>query len=346
MSARLLLSFTAAAAIMVVAACSDAGRMAPVPVIFDTDMGNDVDDVVAFDVLSKYVDRGELELLAVGLSKDTPQAAEFMDILLTWYGMSDVPVGAASGGPQYRPDDFCLAVCQMRDSLGNPSYRRTRDGQPVPDAVGLYRKTLASQPDHSVTMISVGYFTNLSRLLDSPADAFSTLSGRELVSRKVRRLIVTAGLFVPEEKPEFNVRMDIPAAQNVYENWPTEIVTSPGEVGSRVNYPATSIENDFDWAPDHPLVASYRLFKPMPYDRHMWDVMAVFFAAEGFETRLFDSHPVGSVHVDDHGFTSLEEREDGRCIVLQLRGEDDDQVDILRDKMIDMVVTRPHSRSL
>lgn len=335
------------AAAVMTAAASCTHEQPAVSVIFDTDMGNDVDDVVAFDVLSKYIDRGEMKLLAVGLSKDSPQAAEFMDILLTWYGLVDVPVGIIKDGPQCRQDDFCLGVCRMCDGSGNPVYARSfRAGGSVPTAVDLYRKTLASQPDHSVTIISVGFFTNLARLLESGPDGLSPLSGEELIRKKVARLVVMAGLFVPEDKPEYNVRMDIASAQKVYDSWPTEIVTAPGEVGSRVNYPASSIENDFAWAPDHPLVASYRLFKPMPYDRHMWDVMTVFFAAEGFDTHLFDAHPAGRVHVDAKGFTTLEEMPGGNCTVLRLRGEDDGQVDILREKMIDMVTSRPACRRI
>ena len=37
----------------------------PVKVIFDTDMGNDVDDVVALDMFYKYLDEGSVELLGI-----------------------------------------------------------------------------------------------------------------------------------------------------------------------------------------------------------------------------------------------------------------------------------------
>ena len=41
----------------------------PVRVIFDTDMGNDIDDAVALAMLHSFVSRGEAELLAVTVTK-------------------------------------------------------------------------------------------------------------------------------------------------------------------------------------------------------------------------------------------------------------------------------------
>ena len=63
----------------------------------------------------------------------------------------------------------------------------------VVDAVALYRKVLAAQPDRSVTISSIGMLTNLKALLQTSADEHSELSGRELVARKVRHLAVMGG---------------------------------------------------------------------------------------------------------------------------------------------------------
>ena len=46
------------------------------------------------------------------------------------------------------------------------------------------RKILSEQPDGSVSIAQVGFFTNLSRLLDSKPDKTSPLSGRELIAKK------------------------------------------------------------------------------------------------------------------------------------------------------------------
>jgi inosine-uridine nucleoside N-ribohydrolase len=65
----------------------------------------------------------------------------------------------------------------------------------APDAVETYRKILAKQPDQSVTIVTVGFLTNLADLLDSKPDANSQLSGASLVKKKVKQLVSMAGWF-------------------------------------------------------------------------------------------------------------------------------------------------------
>src|SRR5262249_41255114 len=100
------------------------------------------------------------------------------------------------------------------------------------DAVTLYRKILAAQPDHSVVIITVGFLTNLAGLLQSPADGYSSLSGVELVRKKVLRLVSMAGKF--PEGWEFNVLKDSTASQVVFGGWPTPVLLSGFEIGVKI----------------------------------------------------------------------------------------------------------------
>ncbi|MFN9968272.1 MAG: hypothetical protein ACK58T_00100, partial [Phycisphaerae bacterium] len=61
-----------------------------VPVIFDTDIGNDVDDVLAMGVIHSLETRGVLRLCAVTITKDHPQCAPFVDAVNTFYGRGDI----------------------------------------------------------------------------------------------------------------------------------------------------------------------------------------------------------------------------------------------------------------
>ena len=70
----------------------------PVPLIFDTDIGNDCDDVMAIGVIHALQSRGECELLAVTITKDNPLAAAFTDVLNTFYGRGDIPIGVCNSG--------------------------------------------------------------------------------------------------------------------------------------------------------------------------------------------------------------------------------------------------------
>jgi inosine-uridine nucleoside N-ribohydrolase len=84
--------------------------------------------------------------------------------------------------------------------------------------VKVLRKALAAAEDGSVVVIQVGFSTNLARLLESPADAASTLPGVELVAKKVRLLQLMAGAFEPIEGNaafgEYNVMRDRSAARS------------------------------------------------------------------------------------------------------------------------------------
>lgn len=73
--------------------------------------------------------------------------------------------------------NYALAVCDMNDAEGNPLFARS--GARAIPSVELYRRLLAEQPDSSVTVISVGFYTNLAQLLASQPDSVSPLSGRD-----------------------------------------------------------------------------------------------------------------------------------------------------------------------
>ena len=171
----------------------------------------------------------------------------------------------------------------------------------VQDAVELLRKTLAAESDGAVTMIQVGFSTNLARLLESAPDRYSDLSGMELVKKKVRLLTVMAGNFA-EAKREYNVMIDIPAATKLFATWPTDIYISGFEVGAAILYPAVSIENDFP--KDNPVAEAYRLYAKMPYDRPSWDLTTVLYDLRPDRGYFGVSQP-GDVLVSADGTTSF-----------------------------------------
>jgi inosine-uridine nucleoside N-ribohydrolase len=102
----------------------------------------------------------------------------------------------------------------------------------APDAVRVYRRILGSQPDTSVNIITVGFFTNLAALLQTGPDEFSDLDGKSLVKKKVRRLISMAGIF--PQGSEFNVMVDPDASVIVFNEWPTPVLISGFEIGESI----------------------------------------------------------------------------------------------------------------
>lgn len=299
-----------AALLCVAVSCGDRpAEPVPMAVIFDTDMGNDVDDALALDMLYKYVDAGMVDLLAIPVNKEGLAAPEFMDVMGTWYGYPDIPVGIIRDGADCGDDStsYTRKVLDMKDDKGEPLFVRSRSGYgDYPESVDLYRKVLSEAEDGSVTIISVGFSTNLARLLDSGADEYSSLSGKELVAKKVRMLYTMAGNMSDSTFTEYNVVIDIHAAKKVFSEWPTPLVTSPFELGAQIKFPAASIENDFGWAGPHPAVEAYKAFSQMPYDREIWDLTAVLAAVEG-GPEYFTVSPRGSITVTDSGGTIFKE---------------------------------------
>src|SRR5215472_10474324 len=236
----------------------------PVRIIFDTDMGNDVDDALALAILHALESRGEAKLVAVTITKDNPYAAAFVDIVDTFYGRGSIPIGIVRNGKT--PDDSPMihAPSEHKKQDGSFVYPRRMALGAAPDAVGVLRRALADEKDQAVTIVQVGFSTNLARLLDSPPDDTSPLKGSELAAKKVRLLVAMAGHFPPAQ-PEFNVATDIPSAQRVFAEWPSHVVFSGFEVGVALPFPARSIEHDFSWVRDHPVAEAYRNYMHMPY---------------------------------------------------------------------------------
>jgi inosine-uridine nucleoside N-ribohydrolase len=188
--------------------------------------------------------------------------------------------------------------------------RRIASGAETPDSVALLRRVLAAQADGSVVVVQVGFSTNLARLLDSAPDAASPLSGRDLAMRKVRLVSMMAGNFA-EAKPEFNVQTDIPSAQKLFREWPTPIVVSGYEIGASILFPASSIERDFAYVPDHPIAEAYRNYMKMPYDRPTWDLTAALYAVRP-ERGYFTLSAPGTIAVDGRGVTHFTPDPSGR----------------------------------
>jgi inosine-uridine nucleoside N-ribohydrolase len=294
------------ALLLTVAIAAPASAATPLHVIFDTDMGNDIDDALALAMLHAFASRGEVELLAVTVSKGNPWAVEYIHLVDEYYGRGTIPVGLVHDGKTPEDGNYVRQVSELHGRHPNQAA--------VPDAVELLRKTLAGEKDGAVTLIQVGFSTNLARLLTSAPDRYSKLSGMELVKSKVRSLTVMAGNFA-EPKPEFNVMIDIPAATKVFADWPTDIYISGFEVGLAVTYPAASIENDFPQG--NPVAEAYRAYDKMPYDRPSWDLTTVLYDLRP-ERGYFDVSPPGNVLVGPDGSTRFQPSAQGKRYLLRV----------------------------
>lgn len=292
----------------------------PISIIFETDIGNDVDDALALDMVYKYLDAKKINLLAICSNKDSKYSTEYIHLLNYWYGYPNVPIGRVIDGINSEDDakKYAEHVCLLKDVSGKNLFNRPAfNHDTLINAVTLYRKILATQPDKSVSIVSVGFSTNIVKLLKSEPDQYSKLSGRELIAKKVKILSVMAGSFGTNSIAEYNVVKDIPAAKALANEWPTKIIFTPFEAGVAVNYPSSSIENDFNWTKAHPVVEAYKYYLPMPYDRPTWDLIALLYVTEN-SPKYFTLSGWGNVSVDDGGFTTFIPNINGKHLYLTL----------------------------
>lgn len=307
-------------------------------VIFDTDIGNDIDDALALDMLYKYMDSDRLKILAIMNNKDSQFSTEFIDIMNTWYGYPKIPIGKLKDGVTI--DDYvnyAQNVCKLQEN-GIPVFKRTlKKYSNLPDSHILYRKILAKQPDHSVTIVSVGFSTNIARLLETPGDKYSPLTGKELVAKKVKLLSVMGGCFKKNPRKEFNIINDVPSAQKLFAEWPGKIVVSPFDVGEKIQFPAKVIENEFNWGLRHPMVEGYLHYRPMPYDRATWDLTAVLYAAEP-DSLFFNLSERGTIVVTNEGITQFNPSANGQHMYLSV---DKQQAQKIKEYFIRLITKKP-----
>lgn len=295
----------------------------PVKIIYDTDMGNDVDDALALAMLHSLQNRGESELLAITATKDHDEVAPYLDAINTFYGRGSIPIGVTDSGVTPEGSRFTGVTLERSDD----GYLYPHDlniGEPVPSAVQVLRESLAGQPDNSVVIVQVGFSTNLAGLLQTDGDKYSSLSGLELVEQKVKHISIMAGTFALIEGQvhlEYNIVQDIPSAQYLAKNWPTPIYWSGFEVGLAIRYPAISIENDFNYLDRHPIPESYQAYIPTPHERPTWDLTSVLLATRE-ERNYFGISESGTVTVLDDGETIFKADSGGNHFYLTISDSD------------------------
>jgi inosine-uridine nucleoside N-ribohydrolase len=259
------------------AGCSAQQASKPQAVIFDSDMGPDYDDVGAIAMLHAFADSGYFNILATVSSTRYAGVAGVFNVLNTYFGRPDLPIGVPhQNGLELRDWQH------WSDSLLANYPHTIKQNSEVPEATEVYRKILAAQPDNSVTIITVGFFTNLANLLRSGPDKYTQLNGIQLVRKKVKRLVSMAGKF-PAGK-EFNVEKDASASQQVFAQWPTSIWLSGWEIGAQVKVGVPLINNGAIMS--SPVKDAFRIAIPMSKEdaagRMSWDETAVLVAAKGY----------------------------------------------------------------
>ncbi len=307
----------------------------PIGIAFDTDMGA-IDDVLALALLEGLSSKKDPEarIISVSVSNPNLEAAAFCDAVEGFYSDianreippmfrrrgSGLPIGMATQGkvPEEAPAMLRGALGKL-DAEGKPVYSHDiHKLNDTAEAAALIRNAFTAQHDQNAAVVMTGPATNLVQVLD-------VRGAKEIISQKVRLLCVMGGAYPAGEKAEYNIKTDIVAAKRLFAEWPTPIVASGYEVGEALLYPAASIEKDFGWAENHPVVDAYRAYKAMPYDAPTWDLSAVLYAIRPDEGYFKLSEP-GTISVLDNGRTKFTAASNGQHRYLILDPAQKDRI--------------------
>ncbi|MEX2262598.1 MAG: nucleoside hydrolase [Bryobacteraceae bacterium] len=292
----------------------------PVGIVFDSDMGNSIDDALALALLYGFDGKREARVVSVSVSKSNLKAAAFCEVVGRFYAGTvsgafnsfsrTLPVGLSTEGKMPEDTPLLDVALARRNAEGVPAYAHGIEKlNDTAEVAALIRNAFTAQHDQNCIVVLVGPATNLARVLALPGV-------KDLISSKVRFLSVMGGAY-PDGEPEFNIKTDIPAAKKLFAEWPTPIIASGFEVGESLLFPAASIEQDFAWSPAHPVVDAYRAYKPMPYDAPTWDMSAVLYAVRPQEGYFGLSEP-GTIQVLDDGRTKFAPSAEGKHRYLTL----------------------------
>lgn len=268
-------------------------------IIYDDDCAQDNDCVATLPILYQLAARGEIQILAMVADSANPFSAPVLHVFAKQAGHPEIPIGANQS------DDPATTLCAANKCNASdwteqlvkrfdPGDTRSR----YPDCVTVYRKALANQPEHSVSIVETGFATCLNRLLSSPPDAISPLSGETLVKRSVKLLSIMGGKYPAGN--EWNFRSDARGYHALFEEWTRQRGFPPVYLNGFANgqHVLAGVPAKAD-----PMVdpAAYGLQLCSVTQRPMWDVLSALFAARGLAyqgTAYFTVGQPGTVSVD------------------------------------------------
>jgi hypothetical protein len=229
--------------------------------LLDSSMEDGIGQVLGLTMMLGYEARREARLTSLSISRNNLRAAAFCDLMTRFFGPA-LPIGMADQGtPESGLPPMLSAVLERKTSEGKPVYPRNISRlNETAEPAALIRNALTAQPDQNSTVILCGPPMNLHGLLALP-------EGKSLVRKKVRTLVLAA--------PLGNSSAEV---AKLLAEWPSPVVFADEDLGQSVKFPAESIDRDFGWAANHPLVDAYRAANPMPYDAGSSLMAAVLYA--------------------------------------------------------------------
>jgi purine nucleosidase len=170
-----------------------------IPIIFDTDIGDYIDDAVA---LALALRSPELDVRAVTtVTDDVESRTRFAWKELGIFGRRDIPLATGAREPLLDPVQYGrtsqFSVLTPGDTVPPAAHRR---------AVDLIIETLLASGD-KITLVPVGPLTNIALALKT----------EPRIKEKIERIVMMGGAY-QTGKPEYNIQRDRIAAEIVFQS--------------------------------------------------------------------------------------------------------------------------------
>ncbi|MDA3923176.1 MAG: hypothetical protein PF904_00565 [Kiritimatiellae bacterium] len=239
-------------------------------------------------------------------------SAPCVEVINRYRGRPQLPIGVPKGDG-------------AKTNRGSPYAKKIAEEFPctlktnadAPSAVEIYRHTLATAPDHSVTMVTVGYLTNLRNLMESKADQFSTLKGSELIRLKVFRLVCMGGRYPEHLNPSVfgNFKPDPASAVAVSQSWPGPIYFSG--MGEKVMTGRTLPQTP----ENNPARRAYKIYLREKSARPSWDQVTLLFAVRP-NAPFWKLQTTGYNHIFKNGTNQWRNEPNKNHVLVSFDGSD------------------------
>ena len=205
-----------------------------IPVLFDTDIGSDIDDAVALAYLLR---QPRCELLGITtVTGDTRKRAALAEIVCAADGRTDIPIYAGLTGPLLcgpgQPN------VPQYDAVSDRPHRA--DYGPAADAIDFQRRTIRARPGE-ITLLAVGPMTNVAALFATDPE----------IPALLKRVVLMCGVFTGGAghgpgRREWNALVDPVASALVFRHARSGSLTSVGlEVTEKCVLPADDCRRRF-----------------------------------------------------------------------------------------------------
>lgn len=258
-----------------------------------------------------------VNLLAVNINHPSTYSALAASAILAHYGHPKIPIGIRR--PLINATFFDSWYFSLGEYTSKVAFHWS--GGTLPwghadeawDPVALYRKVLSEAEDGSVTIASIGFLDNvsltalyhrcgglikwqLSGLLNSTADSYSDLSGRDLAARKVAELVVMGGGYPSGRSWNFWGSNGSLAA-HVINTWVGRMVFVGDDVGKDVKSGGELMSAGPKTDPVRMAYIYYSYYEPAS----SWDPLAILYAIGGLGGLFKYGNEYGYNHVDAYG---------------------------------------------